>query len=198
MNLSLLCPSARPKFLDQRLLEQVHSPKWRRQVEFIMLHDNKHISVGRKMKQLLDASTGEFVMFVADDDIASPKLLPLLLNLLDQRRFDGAGYRMRILPQVHGKSMVCTMSPTMKTSNGQIVKGEQFWRWHPILPTHRKLYEDIEYPDASLYEDKDVADQVTAKLVEDRWTFIDDELYFAFPQEGTRWCGQLKSFGGIS
>lgn len=185
MKLSVLCPSFRKSSLDQRFAEQVRSYKFKSQVEFLMLNDNGIYTTGKKMQMLYNISQGEYVMYVADDDIVSPRLLPLVLDELHRKPApEGIGFKMQMCAQVHYHDQICEVGRFFDGESG----GNQ-WQWHPLCVTHRALLGGVKWPDKNIGEDRLLANQIAPIMDFDRWKFIDTVLYYGFPQEGHRWQG---------
>jgi hypothetical protein len=183
MTLSILCPSMRP-FLDQVFFKQVQQYKYKRHVEFIMLNTlNTGHTTGEKQRMLLDMAQGEYVMFVADDDIISPRMLPLFLDALDGN-VDGLGFFVRVIPSLSlpQPSAIGKGEEILRTQEGEYIQ----WAWHPICPTRKSLYEGIEWPDSSKGEDYELAKQMAPKVRAGNFPFMEQELYYAFSQEHLR------------
>lgn len=67
--LSILIPSIPSRFDKAKILfEHIQSMIWDRQIEVLMLTDNKQRSIGAKREALKNISNGEYFMFVDDDD----------------------------------------------------------------------------------------------------------------------------------
>lgn len=186
MRLSVLCPSHRPTFLDQQFQRQLRERKYRSMVEFIMLNDTDAMTTSEKMKRLVEMASGEFVMFVADDDIISPRMLPWVLTAL-RPSMEGVGFIVRIHFNLH-RGTTARIGPT-ETDQDQIWDEERqvkLWGWHPICPTRQSLYEGYEWPDVTDHEDRYQAMAMLPRLTPSKWGFIEEELYLAFPQEDRR------------
>ena len=182
--LSILCPSIRP-FLDRVFLAQINTYAMRRQVEFLRIHDNGHMSTGMKQKWLYEMSTGDYVMFVADDDIISPRLLPLVLDCL-KPGIDGVGFKVRLCPALSqgAISRVGINAPGVQHYDSTTLLFT--WPWHPLCVTRRELLADMDWPDYSSREDAAQAEQMKPLMDYDKWTYLDEELYYAFMQENLR------------
>ena len=181
MKLSLLVPSMRPTFLDQGTAAMVRTPAYRTSVEFIMLNDNDRLSIGKKMERLVEMSTGQYIMWLADDDLLAPRALPLILDNLGGKRKQGVSYNVVLYPQ-KSAGLTCKIHPSFATTALDWDGDFQLRPWHPLVPTRRDLYENLTYPDHSYGEDHELIEQMIPHLEPERWGYIDDSLYIAFPR----------------
>lgn len=91
MKLSILVPSVAerrntflPKCLDM-LYSQLESllPEQRKQVEILVLIDNKERMLGSKRNNLIDIAQGEYIAFIDDDDRIEPDYIESLLLAIE-------------------------------------------------------------------------------------------------------------------
>ena len=81
--LSILIPTLderKPKL--EQLKAELSNQIGKRNVEVLSLSDNRQMTIGQKRNMLLTQSTGEYVSFVDDDDMASPDYIEKVLNAL--------------------------------------------------------------------------------------------------------------------
>lgn len=86
MKLSILVPSIeerRGNFL-KRILSQLNRQiaPYKGEVEVLTLVDNRELSVGEKRNKMLDMATGEFLVFIDDDDRVAPEYLDEVMSVL--------------------------------------------------------------------------------------------------------------------
>ncbi|MES2240446.1 MAG: glycosyltransferase family 2 protein [Bacteroidota bacterium] len=93
MKLSILVPSVAerrntflPKCLDMLYgqLEKLF-PEQKKQVEILVLIDNKERMLGSKRNNLIDIAQGEYIVFVDDDDRIEPDYISLLLDATESK-----------------------------------------------------------------------------------------------------------------
>lgn len=86
VKLSILVPSIeerRGNFL-KRITSELdrQTLPYRGQVEVLTLVDNRELSVGEKRNRLLEMATGEFLVFIDDDDRIAPDYLDEVMSVL--------------------------------------------------------------------------------------------------------------------
>lgn len=192
-SLSILVPSYRTTFLDQKLLQLVRSPRYINQVEFLMLNDNDWNSTGEKHRRLFEMSRGKYVMGMGDDDLLIPSALSQILDHADGR-WESFCFNVAVTMS-NGQHVICRMRPSKFVDK----PGELEWwpdsqveiqyrPWHPIMPTLRRYYEGIEWTNSSFGEDNDIIEQIAPKIITawrtGRVAEADLALYHAFPEVG--------------
>lgn len=82
IKLSILIPTVngREEKLDR--LRSILDPQLNEDVELLIAKDNKEISIGRKRQKLLERATGEYVVFIDDDDTISKDYVSSILKNL--------------------------------------------------------------------------------------------------------------------
>jgi hypothetical protein len=189
--LSIICSSFRNQFLDVRLQEQVRKQPYQGQVELLILNDNDWASIGRKHQRLVEMARGEFIMRVDDDDIVSPRMLPMVLDRLKPGTVS-VGLNVLML-SADSPETLCRLTPWYFM--GRPDKLEAFWSdgdqhrvWHHICPTRRELFEGVEWDNSSWGEDDFLARQIIPKisaLGATETPYLNESLYFAFPRAKT-------------
>ena len=81
--LSILIPTVvgREHLLER--LRSVLNPQLTEDVEVIEQKDNKEISIGKKRQELLEKATGEYVVFIDDDDMISEDYVKSIIKALE-------------------------------------------------------------------------------------------------------------------
>lgn len=96
-------------------------------VEVLYLGDNERIPVGRKWNILLEASRGEYISCIGDDDLVSPDYVPLVLKAIEENpgvdcvTFDELMF--------HAGKFVATVHWGTEYSYRDDWEGRQLWRF---------------------------------------------------------------------
>lgn len=150
------------------LLPQIE--KHQAQVELIINIDNKKSSTGRKRQLLLEQSTGEYIVFIDDDDHVHDEYVSLVLNALHSKPDCVAttGWYTS-----DGKDKTTWyLSKDLENEN----KDGVFYRTtNHISPVKRKLAIQVGFPDSSYGEDADYSKRLKPLLKTE--TKIDVPLY---------------------
>src|SRR5262245_14017505 len=77
--LSILCPSLLCRVQGPAMIAEIQRQAQGQPVEFIVLADGGEMSIGEKHNRLLGMARGEYVAFVADDDLVSDDYVSTLL-----------------------------------------------------------------------------------------------------------------------
>ena len=185
--LTIICPSFRTQFLDVRLQEQVRKKPYQDQVELLILNDNDWASIGRKHRRLVEMARGTFIMGMGDDDILSPRLLPMVLQRLTPR-VQGLSFDILMIPP-NGPEAICSVNPADFKDRKDLTP---YWNmdgqhrpWHPIMPTRRELFNEVNWTNVSWGEDEDLLQQISPKVISlppREFPHLDATLYLSFPR----------------
>ena len=117
------------------------------QVELIVNMDNKFISTGKKRQLLLQQASGEYIVFIDDDDHIDNEYVSLILNALRSRP-DCVATTGKYT--CNGKETVWFLSKDLENEN----KNGYFYRTtNHISPVKRVLAIAAGFPDKSYGED---------------------------------------------
>lgn len=88
IKLSVLIPSlpSRRKTYLQRILDQIEgqiNSLKRKDIEVIVLYDNKKRKIGDKRQDMLDIARGEYLVFIDDDDRVSDDYISEVMRVID-------------------------------------------------------------------------------------------------------------------
>jgi len=147
-------------------------------VEVLVLTDNRAMSVGAKRNALVATSSGDYVVFVDDDDMVADDYIDALLAAATTRR-DVLTFTMEY--RYNGEKQWLTKQSLRYPLHGRRVRPD-LWR---ITPHHtsavrRDIAERLTFQDSSYGEDRDWARQlkVAARTehVIDRVLYIYDDV----------------------
>lgn len=155
--------------LHAHLLKQAEG----KPVEILVACDNKEISIGKKRQNLLEAATGDYVVYIDDDDWVSETYVDQILAALETDP-DCVGFKIR-----------CTMNggaPLMASASmrykqwGDNQDGFRFVRscYHKT-PHRREIGLRVGFPDLRYCEDKPYSAGIMKYLKTE--VYIDDILY---------------------
>jgi glycosyltransferase involved in cell wall biosynthesis len=85
ITLSILIPSVpeRLNFLDG-IVQELYRQTTNKSVEFLVLLENKHRTIGAKRNLLIEQAQGQYVAFVDDDDRIASSYVDILLDCIAQ------------------------------------------------------------------------------------------------------------------
>ena len=69
--LTIAIPTVRGREKKLAELLSVLHPQLSKDIELLVAHDNKEISIGKKRQQLLEAATGDYFAMIDDDDLVA-------------------------------------------------------------------------------------------------------------------------------
>lgn len=152
MKLSILIPSIPSRWATaQKLYEHLLALSTGKDIQVIVLTDNKTMSIGEKQNHLLASATGDYVMFCHDDDWLTD--LTEIYKALDHGK-DVISFKAKCYNQ-DGSTYIVTQklgaSVEHNTGNGRYYDMTRppwvncCWR--------RELVKDIKFPDVSYSED---------------------------------------------
>lgn len=172
IKLSILIPSlaCRTEFLSK--LISALNPQLTKGVEVLVRIDNADKQIGAKRNELLDSATGEYVVFIDDDDMVSPNFIEKVLEGITSG-CDYIGYA-QMFHHIHTgqQSKVTTnIGATWGFKDGVYIRGVQH-----ICPIRREIASQVRFPDKSFSEDREWGYEIE-KLVKTEFT-IDEPLYY--------------------
>jgi len=143
-------------------------------VELVVYCDNKEISIGKKRQELMERATGDYVVFIDDDDWVAPTYVDDILQALTTK------------PDCVGFEIECTTNGRDKQS---AIASMRYKRWSDNLdgyrfnrstyhktPIRRDLALKVGFPNLRYAEDKYFSEGII-KLVETE-VFIPKVLYY--------------------
>lgn len=196
MKLSILIPtvgSRRNTFLP-RILEQIYSQydnmseDFKKQVEILVLMDNKTIMLGDKRNIMVEQAQGEYVVFVDDDDRISEDYIETLLNATQENK-DAITFKAEVTLN-NGLPKVCKYSKNFEKDYND---NDFYYR----IPNHiccvkKEIAQTVEFPSILYGEDSGYSKKLKPLLKSE--TFIDKILYYYdFNSETTETQMYLKN-----
>lgn len=172
--LSILLPTIQqraPEFA--RLSAHLHAQAKGKPVEIISACDNKEISIGKKRQQLLERATGEYIVFIDDDDRVEDDYVDAILAALESRP-DCVGFLIRCTQ--NGRNPAMAKASIKYKQWGENEDGYKHTRSpYQKTPVRRNIALLVGFPDLRYAEDK----VYSAGLVKHVKTevFIDRVLY---------------------
>jgi glycosyltransferase involved in cell wall biosynthesis len=144
-------------------------------VEMLAALDNGEKSIGTKRNELLEASKGEYVVFVDDDDMVSPFFVSHILKAIESKP-DCCGIEGIITQNNIGpKKFIHSIQ-----YQDWFEKDEVYYRCpNHLNPIKREIALDVKFPDQSWQEDKDFSQRLKGKLKNE--VYIPGPIYFYYP-----------------
>jgi len=144
--------------------------------EILWERDNKEMSIGNKRQKLLERATGDYIVFIDDDDWVSDDYVKLALEAIEQK------------PDCIGNLIACDMNGTYENAIGSYkyrdwadnVDGYRYVRniYHMSI-VRRDLALKAGFKDMNFGEDYDYCMRLQKELdkVNAKEVFIDKEIY---------------------
>lgn len=144
-------------------------------IEMLANSDQGQKSIGQKRNELLEASKGDYVVFVDDDDMISPYYTSAILGALE-------------------RSPDCVGIEGIITLNGigpkKFIHSVQYQDWYEqdniyyrcpnhLNPIKREIALDVKFPNQSWQEDKSFSEGLKGKLVTE--VYINTPIYYYYP-----------------
>ncbi len=172
IKLSILIPSlaCRTHYLTKLLSEL--NRQMTKGVEVLVRIDNADKQIGTKRNELIESATGEYVVFIDDDDMVFTDYLAKVLKACESGA-DYIGYS-QIFHHLHTgqRSKVETnIGVPWGFRDGVYIRGVQH-----ICPVKRSIARQVRFPDKSFSEDREWGYEIE-KLVKTECT-IKEPLYF--------------------
>lgn len=164
------------KVVLDNLREQIKATKNEEHVEILAIMDCKTLSVGEKRNKLVEMASGDYVVFVDDDDNVPPyyvyKILQALQTNPDCVGLSGVikfedGTRDTVF--VHSRKYVGDNRINDKTIGRPI---------NHLNPIKRSIALDVKFPDLNYEEDKKWSVRLAEKLTSE--VYIDNVMYYYF------------------
>jgi len=145
--------------------------------EFVWQRDNKEMSIGNKRQQLLESATGDYVVFIDDDDWVSDDYIKLALEAIEQK------------PDCIGNLIKCDMNGKYESAIASYkyrdwadnVDGFRYVRniYHMSI-VRRDLALKAGFKNMNFGEDYDYCMRLQKELdkVNAKEVFIDKEIYY--------------------
>lgn len=165
----LICSINSREAMLQKLLQSIPNND---NVEILTEVDNREITTGAKRNSLLKKASGEYIVFVDDDDIIYPHYLPEILKAIEQKP-DAVGFKGWIT--FDGKQR-----KEFRISKNYSYRqaGNVFFRPNNhISPVKREYALQIGFPDLTFGEDTDYATRLQRSGLVKTEVFINKFLY---------------------
>jgi len=164
--------------------------------EFVICSDDFRCSVGDKRNKLIEASSGEFVVFLDDDDQLHPCYFEILNRVLFYKNVDYVGYRMSRV--FDGKKQL----DEYRSIRYKKCFDDEFGSYRHIShtnPIRRSIASQFLFPSISRGEDDDWCNQIFLS------NFVIDEFFLNLPMYEQRFNsrnstsqGSIKKDGSIT
>lgn len=181
MNAPLLLTIAIPTIVTRatefaRLQAHVVKQAEGKPVEIISQCDNKEISIGMKRQQLLERATGDYIVFIDDDDMVSDDYVDSILEAVTSMPGgpDCVGFLIRCTQ--NGKNPVMAKASLKYKAWEDNVDGFKCVRSpYQKTPIRRSLALKAGFPDLRYAEDREYSKRVTPLLATE--AFVNKVLY---------------------
>lgn len=150
-------------------------------VEILFACDAKQISIGKKRQNLLEQASGDYVVYVDDDDWVSGRYVDAILNAIANKP-DCVGFEIKCT--INGATPVPAIASMRYPQWCENRDGYRFCRsiYHKT-PVLREIALKVGFPDMRYAEDRAYSDGVM-RLVKSE-VFIPEQLYhYRFKNEG--------------
>lgn len=178
------------KTLCANIQEQIINNNLEGQIEHIILLDNKIQTIGRKRNNLLQASLGQFVAFIDDDDIISNNYVASLIEAINNNpEVDVITFKQRCVVNNDPESMVIF---SLKNNNDPYIPGHIIMRkpYH-MCAWNRNIALKCNVPSHSYIEDSAWLNQLWQHATKE--FFIDKILHTYIYNETVTTCNS-KNF----
>jgi len=174
MKLSILiCSIVSRKDQLKSLLTSLEKQKTK-EVEILVEVDNREISVGRKRQVLLEKATGDYVVFIDDDDEVAVDYVQTILKAIED---DPDCIGMFIKCNLDGKIRLAKTSYRYKEWKNN-VHGYDYVRGILHLnPVRRWIALKIGYKDVRFKEDHDYSTRLAKSGLLQKEVFLEKEMY---------------------
>lgn len=174
MNLSVLITTvpSRHRLLNKLLVDlESQSP---RQAEFLVFSDDFAHSIGEKRNRLLARASGDFVVFLDDDDGVHPSYFDIINRVLAYKQVDYIGYRMKRI--FDGKKQ----KDEYRSIKYNKCFSDEFGSYRHIAhtnPIRRDVAQRFRFLDISQGEDSDWCEQIFQSGLVQKEHFINLPMY---------------------
>lgn len=147
-------------------------PQYQESVEILSCCDNREMSVGAKRNALLKQSTGNFLVFIDDDDSIHPNYIKLVMEAL------------QLNPDCVGLNGIITFNGTNPRKFVHSIKVNEWYESDGVYyrypnhlnPVKRELALQVGFPECNFGEDKNYSDRLKPLLKTE--VMIDTPIYF--------------------
>jgi glycosyltransferase involved in cell wall biosynthesis len=169
--LSILIPTVIDREAKLSSLLRVLGPQvaCRSEVELLVLPDARQMPIGDKRNRLVELASGEYVVFVDDDDAVTTDYVPVILNALATRP-DVVCFP--VLVRGHGREKLCRYHPSFTHSD---LPQEYRRKPNHLMVWRRELVSRTPFPSLRFGEDTAWAEKMA--LLAGRVAIIDRSLY---------------------
>lgn len=176
----LICSIERRKQKLQTLLNflenQIIKTKYENYVEILVELDDEKKSIGEKRNNLLSKSSGDYIVFIDDDDLVSTNYIEKIVNSI-QENSDCIGFKGRI--EQNGE--MCLFTNSLKIKNKYSLNKQYFSHICHINPIKASIAKQYRFLDKFFGEDKSWLKKILDSELLKTETFIDEEMYFYSP-----------------
>jgi hypothetical protein len=142
-------------------------------VEVLVYADNLEASYQQKLQALADAATAEYTSHLADDDSVSADFLPLIRDVLSEKRPDYIGFRVRY---TENGELQWPVIHSMKTGGWAFTGTHLIRDFMYYNPIRRELAEQVKFRGA--YCDEEWAEDIRRLDIVKSEVFIDAEMLY--------------------
>lgn len=171
--LSILIPTLtdRLHFLHNLLNELYCQKIYMPSVEILINSDAGTNTIGKKRNELLQSATGEYVVFIDDDDEIAHNYLSLIFKGINAG-VDHVGIAMMYMPDnARHQIVLCSKDYKWEEKNNIHYRSAQH-----VCPVRSEIAKQAIFPDTSFGEDKAYADQVTPLIKTEH--LITEPIYY--------------------
>ena len=164
MKLSILIPSVFERYellkkLTDEMNKQINGNPESKQVEIVVLLENRRRTIGHKRNDLLELSKGDYVVFVDDDDRISDDFVKELL-LATKNNFDCIVYDVSVSIN-GGNPKICKYGKEYQHSEDT---NYYYRKPNPRMCYKREVAIKHKFKDMSFYEDDEWAERSTPSI----------------------------------
>jgi glycosyltransferase involved in cell wall biosynthesis len=176
--IAILTINGREKFLDRLLGVLEPQIEWQ-PIELIILKDNRERSIGEKRQMALDMCKTQYISFIDDDDLISPKYVETLLPFMKKGCY-GVGFRGIVTSRNHTPMEFVHKAGLPYADKPAIYHGTLIYTrpLNHLNPVMTDIAREIGYKSISFGEDLDYSKRLAESgLIKDQ-CFADTFLYF--------------------
>jgi len=142
----------------------------RRDVELLVLRDNRSMSIGEKRNKMISLARGDFVAFCDDDDAVATDYVATICERLTRERPDVLCFT--VLVRGYGPEKPCRYHPDF---DHVTLDGEYRRKPNHIMVWRRELAASVPFPAIAIGEDTQWAEQIASRA--ERVSTIERALY---------------------
>lgn len=160
--LSILIPTVTDRFnFLSELLKLVYSqnPELLKKTEVLINCDSRVKTIGQKRNELLQSATGEYVVFIDDDDVISHDYLTSIFKGIDLG-VDHIGITMLFAPDTGLNKLVkCSKDYVWCEKDNIYYRSAQH-----VCPIKREIAKQVKFPEINFGEDNVYSKQINALI----------------------------------